>query len=307
MFVLVHVALALLLFQRSSLSGDHRLLCLTSSVISMLTAAATVCVRAKVCVTSTSEIETLSDDVLLVVGEACSDPLALEALANLATTSNQILTTLRPQLEELRAFRAKVRVLCSKKRWGRTLSRLAGAESLDWIRCNLTMTDLTVLGRLLQRGTLPHVQHLRLCYNQMNDEGIATLVQGNSKGALRSLKRLSLNGNRIGDGGIIASAGVISTSWSLGSLTLLSLSENQISDAGMIMLSEAIGNGTLRTLQTLTLNNNEIGDEGIRAFFSSISSGALGQLNRLHLGQNRIGLAECKPLLLPSPVGLWGC
>jgi hypothetical protein len=43
----------------------------------------------------------VSQDVLLVVGEACSDPIAPKAFVHLTATSCQILTVLRPKLNEL--------------------------------------------------------------------------------------------------------------------------------------------------------------------------------------------------------------
>jgi hypothetical protein len=73
----------------------------------------------------------VSDDVLLLVGEACSDPLAPKALVHLVTTSNQLCTTLQPKLQELLDFRAKLRLLCSQERSGCTLPSMAEATSLD--------------------------------------------------------------------------------------------------------------------------------------------------------------------------------
>ena len=71
-----------------------------------------------------------------------------------------------------------------------TLQTLAEAISLNWTLPVLTIADLTALGQLLQRVTLPHLQELKLGYAQMNDKGIAALVSGIGTGALLFLKRL---------------------------------------------------------------------------------------------------------------------
>ena len=57
----------------------------------------------------------VSEDLLMLMGEACSNVLAPKALASLAATSRQILTMLRPKLIELRDFRAEVRDSGSQK------------------------------------------------------------------------------------------------------------------------------------------------------------------------------------------------
>ena len=102
----------------------------------------------------------VSQDVLLLVGEACSDPLAPMALAHLAATSSQILTVLRPKLNELRDFRAELRALCSKA--GTHVSSLAEVEELVWVECSLALAEITVLGRLLRSVALPRLGSLGL-------------------------------------------------------------------------------------------------------------------------------------------------
>ena len=108
----------------------------------------------------------VSQDVLLLVGEACSDPLAPMALAHLAATSCEILAVLRPKLNELRDFRAELRALCSKEKSGTHASSLAEVEGLNWNMCGLTLTEVTVLGRLLRSVVLPRLQSLELYSNK---------------------------------------------------------------------------------------------------------------------------------------------
>jgi hypothetical protein len=77
-----------------------------------------------------------------------------------------------------------VEAFCHKEPSRRyTLQTLAEAISLNWTLPVLTIADLTALGQLLQRVTLPHLQELKLGYAQMNDKGIAALVGHRHRGA----------------------------------------------------------------------------------------------------------------------------
>ena len=187
----------------------------------------------------------VSQDVLLLVGEACSDPLAPMALAHLAATSCQILTVLRPKLNELRDFRAELRALCSKA--GTHVSSLAEVEELAWVECSLALAEITVLGRLLRSVALPRLGSLGLNSSQIDNQGCTALVQGLGKGSLPSLQTL----------------------W---------LGVNQIGDEGMKAFSGALSSGSLASLKELYLHRNQIGDEGMKAFSSALSSGALDTL-----------------------------
>ena len=154
----------------------------------------------------------VSQDVLLLVGEACSDPLAPMALAHLAATSSQILTVLRPKLNELRDFRAELRALCSKAG-----THVAEVGELAWVECSLALAEITVLGRLLRSVALPRLGSLGLSSSQIDNQGCTALVQGLDKGALASLTNLDLGFNRIGDEGMQA----FSTAISIGGLDSL--------------------------------------------------------------------------------------
>ena len=218
----------------------------------------------------------VSDDVLLLVGEACSDPLAPKALAHLANTSRQTLATLQPKLLELRDYRAGVVALCSKSRIETTVSLLAQTEQLRYNR-GLTLADLAVLGRLLRSGALPALGSLILVNHLIGDEGLAALAQGLGKGSLASLEKLYLDSNQIGREGMKAFSGALS-SGALDSLKELYLHDNQIGDEGMKSFSGALSNGALASLQYLLLNDNQISDEGMKAFSTALSSGSMGKL-----------------------------
>ena len=164
----------------------------------------------------------VSQDVLLVVGEACSDPLAPKTLAHLAATSCQILTVLRPKLNELRDFRAELKTLCTKELSSTHVSSLTEAERLWWDEGRLALTDVTALRQLLNSVALPCLCTLGLTSTQIGNEGCAALVHGLGKGSLASLKELYLYQNQIGDEGMKAFSTALS-SGSLSNLTVLYL------------------------------------------------------------------------------------
>ena len=213
----------------------------------------------------------MSQDVLLLVGEACSDPLAPKALAYLAATSCQMLTVLCRKLNELRDLRAELRALCSKELSDTQASSLAEVQRLEWYGRDFTPAELTVLGQLLHSGALLHLRELALGRSQIGGEGFAAFVQALDKEALGNLQKLALHENRIDYDGMKAFLATIA-SGALGSLTFLGLGHNQISDAGMIALSGAIGNSnrSLGKLTTLYLFNNEIGNAGMIAFAKAL-------------------------------------
>ena len=229
----------------------------------------------------------MSEDVLLLVGEACSDPLAPRPLAYLSATSRHILTTLRPKLKELRDFRAEVRALCSKEQHSISASSLVEANTLSWSAKHLTLADTTLIGRLLRRGALLRLQSLHLGNTHNGNDGVAALVKGLDKGALANLTELNLGRNNIGDEGMQVFSTAIS-SGALGSLEMLLLGGNQIGDEGIKAFSTALSSGALASLQLLGLGGNEIGDDGMNAFSNALSSRSLASLNSFsQMGSHR--------------------
>jgi hypothetical protein len=225
------------------------------------------------------------EDVLLLLGEACSDPLAPEVLARLAATCCQNLMALRPKLIELREFHIEVHTLCIKCHT--ELSSLVGPH-MFWNFCPLTPADLELLARLLKSGSLRHVCKLFLTHSQVDDQGIASLSHGLSKVWLPRLQHLSLVRNRIGDDGMQTLASVIHQHGALSTLQTLYLSGNQIGDAGMAAFAGTIANGLLPKLCQLHLSKNRIGDEGIDSFCSAVArSGSLSSPQDLPLSNLR--------------------
>ena len=85
---------------------------------------------------------------------------------------------------------------------------------------------------------------------------------------------------------------------------MLSLRRNQIGDAGMTAFSNALGNGSLRSLDILDLDNNQIGDVGMVEFSRQITIGSLRHLTELHLAFNQIsdtGMVSFANAIKPTP------
>ena len=57
----------------------------------------------------------------------------------------------------------------------------------------------------------------------------------------------------------------------------LALDGNEIGDAGMIPLADALGKGALASLKTLSLYRNQIGDTGLSALAKAITPGPSGK------------------------------
>jgi Leucine-rich repeat (LRR) protein len=98
--------------------------------------------------------------------------------------------------------------------------------------------------------------------------------------------QLNLGSNRIGDAGLVALAGTLS-SGALPSLKQLFLQGNQISDDGFATLMPLLNkDGKLSGLTGFGIGSG-ITDKGMKEFADILSSGALDHLKNLHLGNNK--------------------
>ena len=159
------------------------------------------------------------------------------------------------------------------------------------------------LGRAAKKGTLGMVK--KFSKDRIDNrvrklgelENLWCLV---ARGSLGKLKELGLEGNQIGDAGMIAFADAIKVTpenpmGALGKLQTLNLRWNQIGDEGMKAFSDAIAIGSLGNLVDLRLSGNKIGDAGMMPFADAIKptaknpSGALAKLGTLILNSNQIG------------------
>ena len=102
----------------------------------------------------------------------------------------------------------------------------------------------------------------------------------------RSLTKLLLYQNKLGDESMIALAGAVSKG-ALPALKELFLYKNNIADAGMIALAGAVGKGALASLETLALDENKIGDDGLKVFAEACrAKGALDKIEHIYLFGN---------------------
>ena len=237
------------------------------------------------------DLKSLSRKLLLRLGDDCSDPLAPEALVNLAATCHQMLKTLQPKLIKLREFRIGVRELCSKAPYQTTFSTLAEAFELSWNDRSLSLSNLAILGQLLQKGALPNLLELDLshrCNSKIEDQGFAALVEDLSPRSLPALQALYLSFNAIGNKGTRSLSSSLAKG-AMANLKHLVLNSNLISDAGMASLSGAIAEGALRKLETLDIDGNMFGDEGVKSFSAAIGvQFTLPSLRELDLDRNHI-------------------
>ena len=80
-------------------------------------------------------------------------------------------------------------------------------------------------------------------------------------------------------------------------LERLRLEGNQIGDAGVMALAEVVGKGTLPQLEGLRLRNNQIGDAGVMALAEAAGKGTLPQLKVLYLMGNSTISQQAKDAL----------
>jgi hypothetical protein len=120
-----------------------------------------------------------------------------------------------------------------------------------------------------------------------------------SSGALENLQVFRFHDNDIGDAGLTAFAGAIGARGALGSLIKLALGGNRIGDKGMQAFSLAIAKGALGSLVELDISWNAIGDAGLISFAEAIRSGALAAFKKVvvpsGLEDHPALVAACKP------------
>ena len=105
----------------------------------------------------------------------------------------------------------------------------------------------------------------------------------------RSVHKLFLSGNRIGDQGLTAMVSHASAFGALPNLQRLHAQQNGIGCSGLATLATAFGRGQLRFLTLLDLGRNAIACDGMKAFASVLDCHVLENLATLYLSSNDIG------------------
>ena len=113
--------------------------------------------------------------------------------------------------------------------------------------------------------------------------------------ALRKLEHLYLNGNHLGDAGVLALADALGGG-AMTNMTMLWLEDNRIGDEGMQALAGVIRRGALADLREISLIKNQIGDSGVAHFVEAISQVGMARCQGLYLSENRIGDAGMRLL-----------
>lgn len=226
-----------------------------------------------------------SGDVLSILVAKLADALLPMHLARFASTCSSMHLVSQPLLERLRSEDRAVRKLCSKV--GVTPEKLVQARplSLTWSLRSLDAIDARVVGQVLSSGALEQLQRLTLIGNRIGDGGTMQLASSFAHGALPQLQNLYLNENEIGDAGLCALA-IAFESGALPALRGLNLRYNTIGDLGMVALANAAEAGALANLTGLSLSYNQIGDGGMKALAHACSAGALGKLEDVGLSGN---------------------
>ena len=218
----------------------------------------------------------VSDDLVLLLATALTDPLRPAAHTSLASTCHGIRAALRSQNAELRELHITVCSLCDKE----DLRRAMGAESVSQAIHTLVSADeLYFAGQRLVNADCRTLGLISRCGSQMS-----------------SLTDLDLNDNMIGDEGLAD----LATAWEAGSmpnLIRLNLSYNIIGDAGCVSLCEAFARtsfrGLLMELEALTMWRCLIGDRGGLALAHALTCGAMPSLRHLQLDYNACS-PECE-------------
>ena len=168
---------------------------------------------------------------------------------------------------------------------------------LKYLQVQVEVENVLLLRLLRHLGgdAFPRLETLDFAFNSLGDSddiGVSllcsSLATACGSGALPQLKELWLQGNQIGNEGMIAFAAAIG-SGAMAKLTILYLGNNEIGDAGMQAFATACGNGAIPQLKELSLFSNRIGNAGMQAFATACGSGAIPQLKYLHIGDNEIG------------------
>lgn len=124
---------------------------------------------------------------------------------------------------------------------------------------------------------------LRLSYNNLGDEGVATLAYH-----LGSLQELDIGFNNVGDRGCTVIASALARNVKLKTLYLAG---NEIGEKGAVAIATAIRGGA--GLRCLHMTGNKIKPEGVKAITKAIVETDVATMEELHLGGTCMGSPGC--------------
>ena len=246
-----------------------------------------------------SHLIQLSYDEVDIMGSGLADPLQPRLLVDLGKTCKGLRAGLQHALAELRLQHEEAKALLTHHNAGLHSSmKLREVQSLDGGSKNfkdLTPALLSTLAMLLRTNGLPRMESLGLAASiGIGAAGMQQLCLGLSRGALRSVSSLSLNGNDLGPAGAVALAAAL-RGGALSKLRELYLASNNIGNQGAAALAPPLRK--LPALFYLVLSNNNIGDEGVTALFANLAEGDFGRLESLIFNGNHFHASQARATL----------
>jgi len=190
---------------------------------------------------------------------------------------------------------------------------LAGVDQDGIPRDKLSDRDMVVVATMLSvPAILPKLEVLRFDDNDLGAAGTAAFAQavgGGTSDALRSVSKLFLQRNHLGNVGLKQLTPSLRPD-TLPNLAELHLAFNGIGDPGIERFAATIGAGALPKLSVLNLSKNAIGDAGAKAIAAAAAKPAaaaaadakeappkpLSRLKWLLLGGNELGAAGAAAL-----------
>ena len=144
---------------------------------------------------------------------------------------------------------------------------------------------------------LTEVKSLNYTRKRIEIEGVYSFAEAINNGALRSLRKLWMEGSCIGLKGIEAISPSISSE-TLPNIEVVDLSNNGIEDSGFITFIRTLDPPQAEpvNIEKLYFKENQIGDEGIGVFASMITAGALESCTLISFSKNNIGDAGMESL-----------
>ena len=136
-------------------------------------------------------------------------------------------------------------------------------HSLEIRQCVLTIpTCQWILCNFKQNQSL---QKLTLCYNAIDDQGMALVC--NTVGALNKIRYLDVSGNDFGDEGVSSLCQLLDRPSALDELIC---KHNDLGDDGMTQIAQSLSHNT--TLKQLDVTSNDIGSTGMLSLATALST-----------------------------------
>ena len=148
-------------------------------------------------------------DVLQLLGATLSQLLAPMHLTSLVCTCSTLGRALAGTVQELKRDHRMLRAMLT--RCGTTLGFVAGGPrvGLMWGGKSIDAAESRLIAMLVQSGALSHVPWLSVNNNKIGDGGLSSISVAFRAGRLAQLKELSLSRNQLSDLALTGLAGAV--------------------------------------------------------------------------------------------------